>query len=118
MNYKKISIYYILIILLITEILITLFIHDKFIRPYFGDVLVVILIYSFIRIFMPDKIRLLPLHVFIFAVLIEISQYFHLIDLLGLCENKLASIFICTGFDWKDIFCYAAGSLFCAIVYF
>lgn len=119
MKQKHKHIYYIVIftVLLITEILIALFLHDKFIRPYFGDVLVVILIYSFIRIFITDKVRLLPLYVFIFAVLVEISQYFHLVSLLELSDSKLAAVILGTGFDWKDILCYASGSLICAIVY-
>lgn len=119
MKQKYKHIYYIVIftVLLITEILIALFIHDKFIRPYFGDVLVVILIYCFIRIFITDKVRLLPLYVYIFAVLVEISQYFHLVSLLGLSDNKLAAVILGTGFDWKDILCYASGSLICTIVY-
>ncbi len=36
-------------ILLTIEVFIALFVHDNFIRPYIGDVLVVIVIYTFIR---------------------------------------------------------------------
>ncbi|MCW5910752.1 MAG: DUF2809 domain-containing protein [Cyclobacteriaceae bacterium] len=35
----------------IAEVLIALFVHDSFIRPYVGDVLVVILIYCFVKSF-------------------------------------------------------------------
>ena len=37
------------IIVFIIEAIIAVFIHDNFIRPYFGDVLVVVLIYCFIK---------------------------------------------------------------------
>lgn len=33
------------VILLLTEVLIALYVHDAFVRPYIGDVLVVIVIY-------------------------------------------------------------------------
>lgn len=102
-------------ILIITEILIALFIHDNFIRPYVGDMLVVILIYCFVRIFIPDKLKLLPLYVFIFALVIEISQYFNLIDVLGLSESYLAHCIFGSSFDFKDILCYALGCIICVI---
>ena len=38
-------------ILLTIEVLIALFVHDAFVRPYIGDVLVVVVIYTFVRIF-------------------------------------------------------------------
>ncbi|WP_366069085.1 DUF2809 domain-containing protein [Flavobacterium sp.] len=37
------------------EILIALYVHDKIIRPYFGDVLVIVLIYCFIKSFFKNK---------------------------------------------------------------
>lgn len=43
------------VILLLTEVLIALYVHDAFVRPYIGDVLVVIVIYTFIRIFVDRK---------------------------------------------------------------
>ena len=55
-------------VLLVIEVLIALFVHDNFVRPYIGDVLVVIVIYTFVRIFIPEKCRLLPLWIFVFAV--------------------------------------------------
>ena len=57
------------VILLLIEVLIALYVHDAFVRPYIGDVLVVIVIYTFIRIFVPERCKLLPLYVFIFAAL-------------------------------------------------
>ncbi len=102
------------IILLLTEILIALFVHDTIIRPHIGDVLVVILIYCFVRCFIPKGVKLLSLYVFIFAVCVEVMQYFKIIDILGLRDNKLARIVIGSTFDWGDIAAYAAG---CIIIY-
>ena len=52
------------VILLLIEVLIAIYVHDAFVRPYIGDVLVVVVIYTFIRIFVPERCKLLPLYVF------------------------------------------------------
>lgn len=97
------------LILLLTEIIIALFIRDKFIRPYGGDILVTALLCCFVRMFFPKGIKLLPLWVFIFAAAVEISQYFEIITRLGL--DKFAFIRIIAGstFSVPDILCYATG---------
>lgn len=97
------------LILLMVEIAIALYVHDDFIRPYIGDVLVVGVVYLFVRIFVPDGVKLMPLYVFIFAALVEVLQYFQLISLLGLEENSFAKILIGSTFDVKDLFCYFVG---------
>lgn len=94
---------------LIIEIVIGAYVHDTFVRPYMGDALVVILIYCFIRIFIPQSLRWLPIYVFVFACFIEVLQYFQLADMLGLADNGLARIILGSTFDWMDILCYAAG---------
>ncbi len=97
------------LILLMVEIAIAIYVHDDFIRPYVGDVLVVGVVFFFVRIFVPDKVKLMPLYVFIFAALVEVLQYFQLISLLGLEENTFARILIGSTFDVKDLFCYFIG---------
>lgn len=103
------------ILLLMIEVLIALFVHDDIIRPYGGDVLVVIPVYTLIRVFIPDKLRLLPLYVFLFAVLVELLQYIHIVDILGLSDSVFWSTVIGVGFDVKDIGCYAIGCLILAV---
>ena len=92
------------------EVFIALYVHDKIIRPYIGDVLVVILMYTFIRIF-TEKLRFLPIYLLIFASLVEIAQYFNIVSILGLANNKAASIIIGSSFDFADIGCYLCGSI-------
>ena len=99
------------LILLVTEVLIALFVHDAFIRPYIGDVFVVVVIYTFIRIFIPEKCRLLPLFVFLFAAGVEALQYFEIVELLGLGNNRFFRILIGSVFDFNDILCYGVGCL-------
>ena len=103
------------LVILAIEIFIGLFVHDRFVRPFIGDVLVVILIYTFIRIFVPEKVRLLPLYVFIFSVIVEMLQYFKIVEILGLQDNRLMSTIIGTSFDIRDILCYFVGCAFCGI---
>lgn len=114
MKSKRLIYLIITLIILFTEVMIALFIHDSFIRPYVGDVLVVAVIYTFIRIFIPEKVKLLPLYIFIFSVLVEIMQYINIVKLLGLEDNKFFSVLVGTTFDVKDIICYGVGCLIIA----
>lgn len=97
------------IILLITEILIALFINDQIIRPYIGDLLVVILIYCFIKSFFPTPVTKTAIAVLLFACTIETLQYFDLVQKLGLQDSKAARIIIGSAFEWKDMLAYVAG---------
>ena len=97
-------------LLLLTEVLIALFVHDNFIRPYIGDVLVTLLLCSFLRIFFPRGIALLPFCVFLFATAVEIAQYFDFVALLGL-KSRFLSVLLGRTFSWADILCYAVGCL-------
>ena len=114
-NKKRLLYLVVTIILLLIEVCIALFVRDDFIRPYVGDVLVVIVIYSFIRIFIPEKVGLLPLYIFIFALSVEMFQYFDIVRILGLEHNRFLSILIGSVFDIKDIICYAVGCVILGI---
>lgn len=103
------------LLFLIVEIIIALYVHDDFIRPYVGDGLVVIVIYFFIRSWMPERIRLLPLYVFLFAASVEVMQYFRLLEFLGLENSRFLRILLGATFDFKDIICYGAGCLLLGI---
>ena len=100
------------LLLLVIEVLIALFVRDRFIRPYGGDILVTLLICCVIRVILPQKYRL-PIGggVLAFAILVEVGQYFGLVYLLGLGHIKFFRILIGTGFSWWDMVCYAAGCL-------
>lgn len=93
---------------------IALWVHDRFVRPYLGDVLVVILLHATGRTLRPRGWRWLPLPVFLLAAAVEAGQYFHLLTLLGLGDNRFARVLFGTSFSWGDLLCYAAGCLLCA----
>lgn len=99
------------ILLFTIEVIIAIFIDDNFIRDYVGDVLVVVLIYCFVNSFIGNEIKLLWFYIFVFAALVEIGQYFNLVDLLGLGGNSLARIVLGTVFDIRDIICYFIGCI-------
>ena len=113
---KKRIIYGIItLILLITEVIIALYVHDNFIRPYIGDMIVVILIYTIIRIVIPEKVVWLPLYVFLFACFTEFMQYINIVKLLGLEGNRVISIAVGSVFDWADVICYGIGCILLGI---
>ena len=97
-------------IVLLIEIVIALFVNDSFVRPYIGDVLVIVLMYFGVRIFIPQKCKWLPGFLFVFAAGIEILQYLSIVEWLGLSQSRLARVIIGTTFDYKDILCYGVGS--------
>ena len=84
------------------------FIHDNFIRPYLGDVLIIICVYLFFRTIFLDKFKYLSLYVLILAVLIEMLQYFNIAKIIA-GDNKLVNIVLGATFDIKDIICYVIG---------
>ena len=101
------------ILIFLIEVCIAVFFNDQFIRPFIGDVLVVILIYCFVRAFWKVRVDRAIASIFIFSYTIELLQYFSLVDRLGLRNNKIASTIVGTTFDWKDLLAYAIG---CGIV--
>ena len=113
---KKERIQYLLcfIMLLMIEICIAVYVHDQFIRPYIGDILVVVVIYCFIRIFFPKGIKGLPVDIFLFAVVVEVLQYIHIAEILakiGMPDNIILQTAIGATFDMKDIICYGVGCI-------
>ena len=88
-----------------------MYVRDNFIRPYVGDMLMVVLVYSFVRIFLPTGIPRMPFYVFLFACFVEVLQYFRLVETLGI-TNRAARIILGPTFDWADIACYAVGCVF------
>ena len=93
------------------EVIIALFVHDNFVRPYIGDLLVTVLLCAFLRIFIPEKIKALPIFVFLFSVLVEFAQYIDIVKLLGFENNKFLSVIIGRSFSIIDIICYALGCI-------
>ncbi|HOJ48195.1 MAG TPA: DUF2809 domain-containing protein [Bacillota bacterium] len=109
---------YLFAFLLLTavEFAIALFVRDRFVRPYLGDVIIIFVIYCFIRTLFPSGIKLLPLYIFLFALAVETAQYFDFVALLGLDGSRFFRILLGATFSFADIACYAAGSIICFAV--
>ncbi|HSP83085.1 MAG TPA: DUF2809 domain-containing protein, partial [Gillisia sp.] len=111
--------YFILtLILFLVEVIIAAFIQDDFIRPYLGDVLVVILIYTFARTFFKIGTWKAIFLVVSFAFLVEFFQYWKLIEKLDLQDNPVARAVIGTSFSRLDLLCYLVGGVIIAIAEF
>lgn len=104
--------YFILSILLfIIEVLIALFAHDEIIRPYVGDLLVVVLLYCLVKSFLNWSTSTTAVWVLLLSYLIETLQFFNIVQHLGLSGSKIANIIIGTYFTWLDILAYTLGIL-------
>ena len=86
--------------LLGVEILIGRFAHG-FVRAYIGDVLVIPLLYCFVRVFYVRRSVWLPAAV-------------GSLGILGIPRGILLGILLGSSADWGDMLCYAAGT---ALIY-
>jgi len=110
------SYFLIAVLLFVIEVLIALFAHDRIIRPYVGDFLVVILIYCFVRSFFNIPVWISATGVLLFAYFIEILQYFNIVEKLGLQKYSLARTIIGTSFEWIDMIAYTLGMITVVII--
>lgn len=101
-----------LLALFVCEVLIAVYGGGiVWLRSYGGDVLVMPLIYCLIRLFTDRLPRAMPALVFGIGLIAEITQYFHLSDLLGFPRGSLMSILLGTSASWWDVLSYAIGIL-------
>lgn len=97
--------------LFLIEVAIAAFAHDRFVRPYVGDFLVVIFLYCLLQTFFKTPYIATALSVLLFSYGIEVTQYFHLITHLGLQQSRLAHLILGSGFEWIDLLAYTLGIL-------
>jgi hypothetical protein len=92
------------------EVAIALFVRDRFVRPYLGDVLAVVLVYCGLRTVLPLRPPPAAAIAFGIAALIEFGQAIHVLDLLGL-HNAVVRVVLGGSFEWLDFVAYAAGAV-------
>lgn len=100
--------------LLAVEIFIALFVHDSFVRPYLGDVLVIVLLYCLGRGPISCKGKWLAPVVTALGALAEGLQYLRLADRLGMGSASPLRVILGSTFDWADLLCYLTGGLILA----
>jgi hypothetical protein len=98
------------------EILIALYVNDNFIRPYLGDVLVVILIYCFLKSFLKLPVLTSAIFVLVFAFVIEFLQFLNIVEMLGIEKSNIAKTVIGTSFSWIDLLTYIGGVVIVLVV--
>ena len=115
-NRLRATYFAIFVAILCIEILIGVYVRDAFVRPYVGDVLVVVLIYCAVRVIFPTGIKLLPLYVFAFSCGVELLQLVDVVNLLGIPRGSLLAILIGSTFSVADLVCYAVGCTLAALL--
>lgn len=97
--------------LFLIEILIARFVNDAFIRPYLGDFLVVILIYSFLMSISSISVLKGLALVLAFAFSIEFLQLVDIVHLLQQQPSRLLTIILGSSFSGWDLLAYSLGIL-------
>lgn len=104
-------------VLLIIEIFIAVWVRDKFVRPYLGDFLVVILIYTFLM--MISRISVVK---GLFAVLLSFAvEFFQLINIVKVLQYqppKIVMIILGSSFSAWDLLAYFLGIVFTGLLEF
>lgn len=110
MNITFNSIYFLwFLLLLATEIAIALFLKTGFIRHTFGDFLVVILIYCFIKSFWNTKPLTAGIFVLLTAYAIEFLQLSNFLEHLNLSNSTAATLIFGNTFQFGDLLAYTLG---------
>lgn len=94
--------------LLLVEVLIALFVHDRLIRPYAGDFLATILVYCLLRSFFKASPWWMAGVALAISYLIEGLQYINLLARLG-WYSRVARIVFGSHFEWGDMLAYTLG---------
>ena len=97
------------LVLLIVEIAISLFVNDRFLRPYGGDTIAVVLLYCMLRSVLRFPYLSIAVFAWCFACCLEAAQATNLLSLIGLQDNEIARTVVGTSFAWLDILAYTAG---------
>lgn len=110
------SYFFAAIFLFLLLLFIAAFVKDSIIRPYVGDLLVVIFLYCLLKSFFKIPVKNAIFGVLLFAIAIEALQYLSIVKLLGLEKSNIATIVLGSYFEWLDIVFYALGALLVYVV--
>jgi len=93
------------------EVAIAVFISNGFIRSTFGDFLVVMLIYCFVKTIFNGNPLKVAICVLIFAFLIEFLQLIQILKSLNLEQNKIIATVLGNTFQISDLVSYSLGTI-------
>ncbi|WP_146743733.1 DUF2809 domain-containing protein [Aequorivita sp. CIP111184] len=103
------------IILLLLELAIAYFQFNSFIRGFLGDVLVILLLYSFLKIFIKNNVLKTAVSVLAFAYFVELLQLFKLVEKLNI-QSEILLIIFGSVFDFWDLLAYFLGFLLILLI--
>ena len=103
------------LIVFTVEIVIALFVADNLIRPYAGDALAVVLVYLVLRAAMSWRLVPALAAALMIAIVIELGQLIHVLDIVGLGHNRWARTVFGGVFDLRDFAAYAGGGVIVAL---
>jgi len=101
----------IFLLLLTAEIAIALLHIHKFVRGFVGDLLVIPLLYSTLKLISKGSTKTVLLCTVTIAFGLELAQYIGLADILGI-QNKWLRVIIGTTYDPLDLLAYSLGATF------
>lgn len=99
----------------VTEVAIAIFYFHRFIRGFVGDVLVIPLLFTFLKTFFNWNLKKTLLGIVLFAFAIEFLQYFKLLDLLEV-KNIIIRTVLGTAFELTDLLAYILGAILVYII--
>jgi hypothetical protein len=103
------------LILLLIEFTIAYFHFNPFIRGFLGDVLVMLLLYSFLKIFIKNNVFNIAISVLGFAFLVELLQFLKLSEILKI-KSKIILTVLGSVFDGWDLVAYFIGFLLILLI--
>ncbi|GAB2762279.1 ribosomal maturation YjgA family protein [Salinimicrobium soli] len=103
------SYFFAALLLFLLLVFIAVYVSDTIIRPYGGDVLVVIFLYCLLKSFLKMPVKNAIFGVLLFAFLLEGLQAFDLVGKLGLQGNPVAVTILGNHFDFGDLLLYLLG---------
>jgi hypothetical protein len=90
---------------------VKLFNDNLLIRGFVGDIIVISLIYFFVKAIYDFNALKLAVFTLSLAFIVELLQYFRLITYLGLEHNRAAQLIIGSVFDPYDLAAYTIGAV-------
>ncbi|ARV11242.1 hypothetical protein BTO09_02315 [Gilvibacter sp. SZ-19] len=103
-------------LIFVAEAAIAIYCKKGFIRHWFGDFLVVVLLYCTTQALWPGAVLKRVLFVGIVALSIELLQTTEFLTTIGLQEYRWARLVFGTTFSWSDLLAYFLGLLSVVLV--
>jgi len=102
--------------LLAALIVIAVFVKELFLQSYISDVLIIFWFFFLLKSFLKVANYELAHYALLFAFVLEIAQFYQVIELLELQDNKIAQMALGSAFDWFDLLAFAVGWLVILVI--